>query len=184
MRNIVNSEFGFTLLLERVSSFIHLESIYWARTAYWLFSLCQTGTCNWSSQTTFILNLCLGPMRSESQAWILGSQKFNEVHMILNFLTLFFFFLVLLKNKDAFDCSTSGFPVLQQLQELAQTDVHRVAYAIQPFHLLSSPSPLAFSLCQHQYVFWWAGTLYQVATGLEFQLQHQSFQWIFSTDFL
>ena len=48
------------------------------------------------------------------------------------------------------DCSTSGFAALQQLQELAETDVHRVAYAIQPFHLLSSPSPPAFNLSQHQ----------------------------------
>ena len=39
------------------------------------------------------------------------------------------------------DCSMSGFPVHHQLPELAQTHVHRVRDAIQPFHPLSSPSP-------------------------------------------
>ena len=44
------------------------------------------------------------------------------------------------------DCSTPGFPVLHQLPEIAQTRVHQVGDAIQPSHLLSSPSPPAFSL--------------------------------------
>ena len=44
------------------------------------------------------------------------------------------------------DCSTPGFPVHHQLPELAQTHVHRVGDAIQPFHPLSSPSLLAFDL--------------------------------------
>ena len=46
------------------------------------------------------------------------------------------------------DCSTPGFPVPHCLAELAQT--HGVSDAIQPSHPLSSPSPLAFNLCQHQ----------------------------------
>ena len=51
---------------------------------------------------------------------------------------------------DPMDCSTPGFSVLHQLPELAQTHVHWVGDAIQPFHPLSSPFPPAFSLCQHQ----------------------------------
>ena len=43
-------------------------------------------------------------------------------------------------------CSTPGFPVLTA----AQTHVHRVSDAIQPTHPLSSPSPPAFNLSQHQ----------------------------------
>ena len=39
-----------------------------------------------------------------------------------------------------------GFPVHHQLLELAQTHVHQVGDAIQPSHLLSPSSPLAFSL--------------------------------------
>ena len=45
------------------------------------------------------------------------------------------------------DCSMPGLLVHHQLLELAQTHVHRVSGAIQPSHLLSSPSP-AFNLSQ------------------------------------
>ena len=55
--------------------------------------------------------------------------------------------------------------------------------AIQPSHPLLSPSP-TFNLSQHQGLFPWVTSLYQVAKVLEFQLQHQSSQWIFRTDFL
>ena len=51
--------------------------------------------------------------------------------------------------------------------------------AIQPFHPLSPPSPPAFSFPQHQGLFQWASSSHQVAKGLEFQHQHQSFQWTF-----
>ena len=51
------------------------------------------------------------------------------------------------------DCSTPSFSVHHQLPELAQTHVHQVGDAIQPSHLLSSPSPPAFNLSQHQGLF-------------------------------
>ena len=79
---------------------------------------------------------------------------------------------------NARDCSTPGFPVHYQLPELAQTHVHWVGDAIQPSHPLSSPSPPAFNLSQHQGLFQWVGSLHQVVTELELQLQHQSFQWV------
>ena len=155
------------------------------------------------------------------------------------------------------DCSTPGLPVQHQLPESTQTYVQWVGDAIQPSHPLSSPSPLALNLSQHQsskqsalHIRWpkylsfsfnispsnenpglisfrmdWLdllavqGTLKsllqhhslkasilwcsafitvqlshpyfqmsqlfnQVAKVLEFQLQHQSFQWIFRADFL
>ena len=41
---------------------------------------------------------------------------------------------------DPMDCSTPWFPVHHQLPELAQTHVHQASDAIQPSHLLSSPS--------------------------------------------
>ena len=62
--------------------------------------------------------------------------------------------------------------------------IHRVGDAMQPSHLLSSPSPPAFNLSQHQGLFQWVSLLHQVAKVLEFQLQHQSFQWILRTGFL
>ena len=85
---------------------------------------------------------------------------------------------------DPMDCSTPGFPVHHQLPELAQTHVLRVGDAIKPSHPLSSPSPPVFNLSQHQGLFQGVSSSHQVAKGLEFQLQHQSFQWIFRTDFL
>ena len=54
---------------------------------------------------------------------------------------------------DPIDCSTPALPVHHQLPELTQTHIHRVGDAIQPSHPLSSPSPPAFSLSQHQGLF-------------------------------
>ena len=51
------------------------------------------------------------------------------------------------------DCSTLGLPVHHQLPELAQIDVVRVGDAIQLSHPLSSPSPTALNLSQHQGLF-------------------------------
>ena len=45
-----------------------------------------------------------------------------------------------------------------EFPELTQTHVHQVGDAIQPSHLLSSPSPPAFSLSQHHGLFKWAGS--------------------------
>ena len=56
------------------------------------------------------------------------------------------------------ECSTPGFPVLHHLPELAQTHVHWVSDAIQPSHPLSSPSPPAFNLSQHQGLFQWVSS--------------------------
>ena len=79
------------------------------------------------------------------------------------------------------DCSPPGLPVLHHLPEFAQTHVHWIDDANQPSHPLSPPSH-ALSLSQHQGLFQWVGSSHQVAKVLE--LQHQSFQWIFRTDFL
>ena len=85
---------------------------------------------------------------------------------------------------DPMDCSTPGFPVHHQLLEPAQIHVHWVRDAIQPSHPLSTPSPPAFSLSQHQGLFQWVSSSHQVAKVLELQLQHQSLHWIFRIYFL
>ena len=85
---------------------------------------------------------------------------------------------------DPMGCSTPGFPVHHQLPELTQTHVHWIGDAIQPYQPLFSPSPSTFNLSQHQDLFQWISSLHQVAKLLEFQLQHQSFQWILRSDFL
>ena len=71
-------------------------------------------------------------------------------------------------------------PVHHQLPELTQTHVHWVSDTIQSSHPLSSPSPPAFNLSQHLGLFQWVSSLHQVAKCW-FQLQHQSFQWVFRT---
>ena len=75
------------------------------------------------------------------------------------------------------DCRTPGFPVHHQLWELALTHVHRVGDAIQPSHPLLSPSLPAFNLFQHQGLFQRVSPLDQVAKVVEFQFQHQSFEY-------
>ena len=74
---------------------------------------------------------------------------------------------------DPMDCSTPGFPVLHVLW---------VSDAIQPFHPLSPPSPLALNLSQYQGLFQWLNCSHPVAKVLE--LQYQSFQRIFRVDIL
>ena len=85
---------------------------------------------------------------------------------------------------DPMDCSMPSLPVHQQLPEFTQTHVHWVGGASPPSHPLSSTSPPTFHLSQHQDLFQWVRSSHQVAKVLEFQLQHQSFQWLFRTDFL
>ena len=72
---------------------------------------------------------------------------------------------------DPVDCSTNSCPLCEWCHPTISS------------HPLSSPSPPTFNLSQHHGLFCWAGS-YQVAKVLEFQLQHQSFQWIFMIDFL
>ena len=71
---------------------------------------------------------------------------------------------------DPMDCNMTGLPVHHQLPQFTQTHVHQVGDAIQPSHPLSSPSPPAFHLSQHQGLFKWVNSLHQVAKVLEFQL--------------
>ena len=84
---------------------------------------------------------------------------------------------------DPMNRSTPGLPVHHRLQESIQTHVHRVDDAIQSSHPLSSPSPPALNLSQHQglpvsQLFASGGQ----RTGVS--LQHQSFQWTPRTDLL
>ena len=84
-------------------------------------------------------------------AWNLGHVQFSSVAQLC--LTL----------CNSMDCRTSGFPVHHELTEFTQTHVHWVDDAIQPFHLLPSPSPPTFNLSQHQGLFKWVSSSHQVA---------------------
>ena len=82
------------------------------------------------------------------------------------------------------DYSIPGCLVYCHLPEFTQTHVHWVGDAIQISHPLSPSSPHAFNLSQHQSLFKWVSSSHQEAKVLDFQLQRQSFQWIFRTNFL
>ena len=69
-------------------------------------------------------------------------------------------------------------------QSIGDSASTSVSDAIQPSCPLLSPSPPTFNLSQHQGLFQWVSFSHQVAKVFEFQLQHQSFQWIFRVDFL
>ena len=85
---------------------------------------------------------------------------------------------------DPMNRSTPGLPVHHQLPEFTQTHLHWVGDAIQPSHPLSSSSPPAPNPSQHQGLFQWVNSSHEVAKILEFQLQHQSFQWTPGIDLL
>ena len=101
----------------------------------------------------------------QTQKFAIPSEKWNQLLLVTqSCLTL----------CDLMDCSTPGLPVHHQLMEFIQTHAHWVSCAIQPSHPLSSPSPPAFNLFQHQGLLQWVSSLHQVAKVLEFQFQHQS----------
>ena len=91
---------------------------------------------------------------------------------------------VISDSCDPMNRSTPGLPVHHQLPKSTQTHVYRVSDAILPSHPLSSPSLPAPNPSQHQGLFQWVNSSHQVAKVLEFQLQHQSFQWTSWTDLL
>ena len=70
--------------------------------------------------------------------------------------------------SDPMNCSTPGPSVHYQLLEITQAHVHRVGDAIQPSHSLSSPSPPALNLSQHQGLFKWVSSSHQMAKVSEF----------------
>ena len=133
------------------------------------FTVALWGASVYSLETTDLESL---PVFFKQQAFSVVLEKFSSVTQSC------------LTFHDPMDCSTPGLPVHHQLPEFTQIHAHWVGDAIQPSHPLSSPSPPAFKLAQHQGLFKWVSSLHQVAKVLVLQLQHQSFQRIFRTDFL
>ena len=82
------------------------------------------------------------------------------------------------------NCSWPGFFVLHYPPEFAQAHLHWVGDTTLTSYPLSFPSPPVLNLSQHQGLIQWLSSLHQVAKVLEFQLQHQSFQWTPRTDLL
>ena len=118
-----------------------------------------------------------------SHLYTFSSSKFNQDSLLIPNCCVQFSHSVVSDSLQSHRLQHAGLPVHHQLPELIQTHVHGVGEAIQPSHPLSSPSS-AFNLSQHQGLFQWVSSSHQVAKVLEFQLQHQFFQWIFRVDFL
>ena len=135
-------------------------------------NICQFGYLEKNPPALWIVQVLSGAESFSSLAFMLMLFQFSSVAQSCPTLC------------DPMNRSTPGLPVHHQLWEFTQTHVHWVSDAIQASHPLSSPSPPAFSLSQHQGLFQWVNSSHEVAKILEFQLQHQSFQWIFRTDFL
>ena len=126
----------------------------------------------WRLVVAFVISLCIEIIL---QYRVLSSKtfQFSSVQSLSH-----------VRLCNPMDCNTPGFPVHRQLLDLAQIHVHWFGDAIQPPHPLSSPSPPAFTLSQHQGLCQWVSSSHQVAKVLELLLQQQSFQWIFKVDFL
>ena len=125
---------------------------------------------------SFFLSIC----RSLKAAWYVFDSSVCGLDLISTFSSVAQSCLTLC---DPMNRSTPGLPVHHQLPEFTQTHVHRVGDTVQPSHPLSSPSPPAPNPSQPQNLFQWVNSSHEVAKVLEFQLQHQSFQWAPRTDF-
>ena len=99
--------------------------------------------------------------------------KQGSIQQILSSVQL----LSLVRLCDPMNRSTPGLPIHHQLLESTQTHVHWVSDAIQPSHHLSSPSPPALNLSQHQGLFKWVSSSHQVAKVLEVFLLFFFFTW-------
>ena len=96
--------------------------------------------------------------------------KWLEIHLFKKVSFVLTLYSPLLLQFSRLVVSNSWLPYPSYIPEFAQTHVHWVSDAIQPSHPLSSPSPTAPNLSQHQSLFQWVGTSPQVAKGLELQL--------------
>ena len=109
--------------------------------------------------------------RTESLNWTEPCSN-QEANSLLNFLyKILFLYSVQFSSVaqscltlcNPMKCSTPGLPVHHQLLESTPTHVHWVSDAIQPSHLLLSPSPPALNFSQHQSLFKWVNSSHQVA---------------------
>ena len=86
--------------------------------------------------------------------------------LVLQFSSVQFSRLVMSDSLWPHELQHAGLPVHHQLPEFTQTHVHWVSDAIQPSYPLSSPSPPALNLSQHQGFFQWVSSSHQVAKVL------------------
>ena len=138
----------------------------------------ELGDWGWGAGEKSWESLCIAGRSNQSVL-----KEINPEYILEGLMLKFQYFGHLMRRTDSMEKTLMLAKIEgRQLLELAQIHVHRVSDAIQPSHPLLSPSPPTFSLSQHQGLFKWVTSSHQVAKILE--LQHQSSQWIFRTDFL
>ena len=118
-----------------------------------------------------ILVVQLGHEKYMYIRWDTTSQfnyRMSEDNMVFSSIQSF----IRVRLCDPMNCSTPGLPAHHQLPESTQTHVHWVGNAIQPSHILSSPSPPSLKLSQSQGLSKWVNSSHQVSKVLKFQLQH------------
>ena len=142
---------------------------------------------------TVVLRNCHSNPHQELPCWSVGSHQYwgktqdDDLLKAQGIVRIFCCCLVAkswLTLCNPIDCSMPGYSVLHYLLEFAQIDVHWVGDATQPSHPLLLPSLPAPRLSQHHDFFQWVGSSHHMAKVLKPQLQHHSFQWIFSVDFI
>ena len=120
-----------------------------------------------------LLISCMGKWvlyNKRSATWEAHKMLLRGIHLPTSALihVIQFSHAVVSNSLQPLDWSIPGFPVHHQSLELAKTHVHRDIDAIQLSHPLSSPSPPAFNLSQHQGLFQGVSSSHQVAKVLEF----------------
>ena len=151
--------------------------------------LCHASNLSWWSVSHLITYMfrCCSPKTSHPHL-LPQSPKFCSVHLFSTHFELLFSSVQSLSHVRLFATpwitAHQASLSINHLSEFTLTHVHRVGDAIQPSHPLTSPSPPALNLSQHQCLSQWVSSSHQVAKGLEFKLHHQSFQWTPMTDVL
>ena len=104
--------------------------------------------------------------------WVLTYTPFKSVSICLQYLDIPMCVLFSSVTHSCqtvskpMDCSMPGLPLHRQIPEFTQTHVHWVGDAIKPSHPMSSPSPPAFKLSQHQGLFKWVSSSHQMTKVL------------------
>ena len=117
-------------------------------------------------------------------SWYHNSRSYTGIPNLLSECTVWFSHSVMSNSLWLHGLQHARLPCPSPTPRVNSNSVHWVSDVIQPSHPLLSLSPPALNLSEHQGLFQWVSSLYQVAKVLEFQLQHQFFQWTLRTDFL
>ena len=122
----------------------------------------------------YLLSINLNPGKSHHLTWVFSFHRFSSIKFSHSVVSDSLWPHGLQDTRLPYPSPTQSLLRLMSI-ELVMPSKHLILYR---------PSPPAFNLSQHQGLFKWVSSSHQVAIVLEFQLQHQSFQWTARTDLL